>query len=190
MDDADALAFFVPGIISGLCKAIYQSAMDAPGVRCVTGRRVRPPHLVLTRTSRLRHRAPGRPGTPVHMSGGKPPPRSDTCILTVCFAHALFSAAAAGEAPVQAVGAIATVLCIVTADRAQPGLNLAPNRALADALLRVCEHIEQPPTAPEAHADAASQTQMPQRLARDEQWMRVLETRCDAWEVHIAQGRM
>lgn len=106
----------------------------------------------------------------------------------MCFAHALFSAAAAGEASVQAVGAIATVLCIVTADRAQPGL--APNRALADALLEVCEHIEQPPTAPEAHADADPQTQMPQRLARDEQWMRVLETRCDAWEVHIAQGRM
>jgi hypothetical protein len=77
---------------------------------------------------------------------------------------------------VQAVGAIATVLCIVTADRARPELKTAPERALADALLEVCEHIDQPPTVP-AHMDAVSQTQMPQRLARDEQWMRVLETR-------------
>ena len=79
----------------------------------------------------------------------------------------------------QAVGAIATVLCIVTADKARPGLNPAPERALADALLEVCEHIDQPPTVVEAHVDAVSQTQMPQRLKRDEQWIRVLETRCD-----------
>jgi len=33
VDDGDALAFFVPGIISGLCKSIYRSTADVPGVR-------------------------------------------------------------------------------------------------------------------------------------------------------------
>ncbi len=33
VDDADAVAFFLPGIASRLCKAVYQATIDAPSVR-------------------------------------------------------------------------------------------------------------------------------------------------------------
>jgi len=33
VDDPEALAFFLPGIASRLCKAIYQSTVNAPEVR-------------------------------------------------------------------------------------------------------------------------------------------------------------
>ena len=128
---ADALAFFLPGVCGGLCKAIRRSTIDAPGVRsakhhalplCVCS-------LVLT---------PALPALFLH-SPGRGPDQARNAAHTTCVTHAArvamvmgrltdtgpastrwlcHSAAASADASVNALRALTTLLCITVSDAA------------------------------------------------------------------------